>query len=97
LRETSIRATTRTNISHLLRSAQGKDKVVPSGVFDLNQLQLWGKDKGWCPYFLTRNAIAHASVIVFNYQYILDPKISKLISSELEGERARLRATTKLN
>lgn len=29
----------------------------------------------WCPYFLARHIINHANVLVYNYQYMLDPKV----------------------
>lgn len=57
-----------------------------SGVYDLQELKEWGKGKGWCPYYLTRQAINHANILVFNYQYMLDPKVAKMVSKELEAE-----------
>jgi DNA excision repair protein ERCC-2 len=53
----------------------GEATSLPSGVYDLNALKDWGIRKGWCPYFLTRQAINHAHILVFNYQYMLDPKV----------------------
>lgn len=50
---------------------------MPSGVYDLEELQKWGKERGWCPYYLTRQAINHANILVFNYQYMLDPKVGR--------------------
>jgi DNA excision repair protein ERCC-2 len=64
----------------------GEATSMPSGVYDLEELKKWGKSKGWCPYYLTRKAINHASVLVFNYQYMLDPKVAKMVSKELESE-----------
>ena len=64
----------------------GEGTSLPSGVYDLENLRLWGKEKGWCPYFLTRRAINHANILVFNYQYMLDPKVAKMVSAELEAE-----------
>ena len=66
--------------------AAGEATSMPSGVYDLEELKKWGKIKNWCPYFLTRQAINHASVLVFNYQYMLDPKVAKMVSKELEAE-----------
>ena len=57
-----------------------------SGVFDLEELKKWGKERGWCPYFLTRQAINHANILIFNYQYMLDPKVAKMVSKEFEAE-----------
>jgi Rad3-related DNA helicase len=48
---------------------------MPSGVYDLEELQKWGRQRGWCPYYLTRRAINHANVLIYNYQYMLDPKV----------------------
>lgn len=66
--------------------AAGEATSMPSGVYDLEQLQKWGKAKGWCPYYLTRKGINHANILVFNYQYMLDPKVAKMVSKELESE-----------
>ena len=35
----------------------------------------YGRKKGWCPYYLARHMLAFANVIVYNYQYMLDPKV----------------------
>jgi DNA excision repair protein ERCC-2 len=64
----------------------GESITMPSGVYDLQELKEWGKGRGWCPYYLTRQAINHANVLVFNYQYMLDPKVAKMVSKELEAE-----------
>ena len=64
----------------------GEATSMPSGIYDLEALRKWGKGKNWCPYYLTRQAINHASVLVFNYQYMLDPKVAKMVSKELESE-----------
>jgi DNA excision repair protein ERCC-2 len=66
--------------------AAGEATCIPSGVYDLEELQKWGKSRGWCPYYLTRQAINHANILVFNYQYMLDPKVAKMVSKELEAE-----------
>jgi DNA excision repair protein ERCC-2 len=66
--------------------AAGEATSIPSGVYDLVELQKWGKARGWCPYYLTRQAINHANILVFNYQYMLDPKVAKMVSKELEAE-----------
>lgn len=35
---------------------------------------------------MTRQLIHHANILVYNYQYMLDPKVSNIISRELEAE-----------
>jgi DNA excision repair protein ERCC-2 len=64
----------------------GEATSLPSGIYDLEELKLWGKEQGICPYYLTRQAINHANILVFNYQYMLDPKVAKMVSKELEAE-----------
>ena len=56
------------------------------GVYSLSDLKALGREKGWCPYFYARYAISLANVVVYNYQYMLDPKISSLVSHDMEKE-----------
>ena len=35
----------------------------------------FGEERGWCPYFLARHVINHANILIYNYQYVLDPKV----------------------
>ncbi|ESO12701.1 hypothetical protein HELRODRAFT_105484 [Helobdella robusta] len=63
--------------------AQGKDVIIPAGVYNLEALKAYGLDRGWCPYFLARHSITHANIIVYSYYYLLDPKIADLVSKEL--------------
>ena len=44
------------------------------GIF-VQDMRTWGKKKKWCPYFLARHMITIANVVVYNYQYMLDPKV----------------------
>ena len=56
------------------------------GVYSLEDLKILGHEKGFCPYFLARHAVNFAQVVVFSYQYIIDPKISELITKEFKKE-----------
>jgi len=62
---------------------QGKNSML-YGVFSFEDLREYGLNRGWCPYFLARHAINYADVIIFSYQYIIDPKISELVSKEFK-------------
>ena len=44
-------------------------------MYTLEDLRQYGRKKGWCPYFLARHMLAFANVVVYNYQYMLDPKV----------------------
>lgn len=61
----------------------GISSILPNGVYTLQDLKRFGKKYGWCPYFLARRSIEYANVIVYNYSYLLDPKIANLVSRHL--------------
>jgi DNA excision repair protein ERCC-2 len=67
-------------------SRKSDDTVLPPGVYSVEDLKELGKRKGWCPYFLTRYVVTFADVVVYNYQYMLDPKVSQLVSRSFEKE-----------
>ncbi|KAL1547256.1 DNA helicase [Salvia divinorum] len=62
------------------------DAVLPPGVYTLQDLRAFGKQKGWCPYFLARRMVQFANVVVYSYQYLLDPKVAGIISKEMQRE-----------
>ena len=64
----------------------GTEYSIPEGVYTLEDLRNLGKAKGWCPYFMTRQAVGSANVVVFNYQYLLDPKVAAIVTKELAKE-----------
>ncbi|XP_050364028.1 general transcription and DNA repair factor IIH helicase subunit XPD [Argentina anserina] len=64
----------------------GEGTVLPPGVYTLQDLRAFGKAKGWCPYFLARRMVEAANVVVYSYQYLLDPKVAGIISKELQKE-----------
>ena len=49
----------------------GTEYVLDEGIYTLDDLKDLEKKNGWCPYFMTRQAIGAANVVVFNYQYLL--------------------------
>jgi DNA excision repair protein ERCC-2 len=56
-----------------------------AGVYTLHDLRTLCRkeDKHWCPYYLARHMLAFANVIVYNYQYMLDPKACRRASPPL--------------
>ncbi|CAH2039067.1 unnamed protein product [Thlaspi arvense] len=63
-----------------------ENALLPPGVYTLEDLRAFGKNRGWCPYFLARHMVQFANVIVYSYQYLLDPKVAGIISKELQKE-----------
>ncbi|CAD7699872.1 unnamed protein product, partial [Ostreobium quekettii] len=64
----------------------GSEALLPPGVYTLHDLRVFGRKKGWCPYFLARHMIAFANIVVYSYQYMVDPKVANMVSKELEKE-----------
>ncbi|MEW5309782.1 MAG: hypothetical protein WDW38_001642 [Sanguina aurantia] len=64
----------------------GGEALLPPGVYTLHDLRQLGRKKKWCPYFLARHMMGLANVVVYNYQYMIDPKVSQMVSRELERE-----------
>ena len=59
---------------------------LPQGVYNLDDLKELGRRTGWCPYFAARYLLTKANIVVYNYSYMLDPKVAKLVTKELEAE-----------
>ncbi|XP_072955106.1 general transcription and DNA repair factor IIH helicase subunit XPD [Typha angustifolia] len=68
------------------RAAADNPVLLPPGVYTLQDLRAFGREKGWCPYFLARQMIRYANVVVYSYQYLLDPKVASIISKEMQRE-----------
>ncbi|GBP79904.1 General transcription and DNA repair factor IIH helicase subunit XPD [Eumeta japonica] len=65
---------------------EGKESMLPYGIYTMDDLKQYGADRNWCPYFLSRFAIIHAEIVVYSYHYLLDPKIAEVVSKELNKE-----------
>jgi len=67
------------------RALSGQSQLLDSGIYTIEDLRAKGMDDscGWCPYFAARRLIQAANVVVLNYQYVLDPKVS--MASQLGG------------
>ncbi|CAG0898524.1 unnamed protein product [Cyprideis torosa] len=61
----------------------GREAQLPPGVYNLDDLKEYCREHGWCPYFMARKAVLYATVVVYSYHYLLDPKIAELVSKEL--------------
>lgn len=59
---------------------------MPHDIYTLDDLRELGRELGVCPYFLARRFLLKSNVIVYNYSYMLDPKISNIVSAELQQD-----------
>jgi DNA excision repair protein ERCC-2 len=57
---------------------------ISPGVYTLADLRSLGCQRRICPYFLARHLVKHANVVVYTYQYLLDPKVASIVSPEME-------------
>jgi DNA excision repair protein ERCC-2 len=62
---------------------EGRESLLPVGVYSLDDLKEFGRQRNWCPYFTARFAIVNAQVVVYSYYYLLDPKVADVVSKEL--------------
>ncbi|KAJ1945080.1 TFIIH/NER complex ATP-dependent 5'-3' DNA helicase subunit, partial [Linderina pennispora] len=60
--------------------------LLPSGVYTMDDLMEYGRDAGYCPYYLSRRVIPLADVIIYSYHYMLDPKVAELVSKEFSRD-----------
>lgn len=65
---------------------QQDEIILRTGILTLEDLKEIGKEKNVCPYFLVRDYLARANVCVFNYSYLLDPKISEAVTKSLQED-----------
>ncbi|KAI6204165.1 General transcription and DNA repair factor IIH helicase subunit XPD [Aphelenchoides besseyi] len=57
--------------------------IPPKGVYNLADLRDFGQERGVCPYFVARQAVQSAQIVIYSYHYILDPKIAEMVSRDL--------------
>jgi DNA excision repair protein ERCC-2 len=62
-----------------------QSQLLEPGVYTIEDLRAKGlqSEPGWCPYYAARRLLQAANVVVLNYQYVLDPKVS--MASQLGG------------
>ncbi|SAM05615.1 hypothetical protein [Absidia glauca] len=61
-------------------------KPIPNGVYTLEELKAYGKKMNFCPYYLVRQTLPFANVVIFSYHYMLDPKVAELVSKEMSKD-----------
>lgn len=61
----------------------GRDCMLQSGIYSLDDLKDFGRKNNLCPYFVARHALSYANVVVYSYAYLLQPKVADVVSAEL--------------
>jgi DNA excision repair protein ERCC-2 len=57
-----------------------------NGVYSLDDLKDFGRKNQICPYFFARHSINFANVVIYSYQYMLNPRISDLVSAQFKKD-----------
>lgn len=74
-----VRESTTRNVDSLCQyyeNLQQKGELfqIPPGVYSMSALNEFGEEQGICPYFTARRSLQYASIIVYNYHYLLVSK-----------------------
>ena len=62
------------------------DNLIPRGVHTLDDIKAYGYAHKICPYFAIRRMFSHASVIIYSFHYLLDPKVAEQVSKEMSKD-----------
>ena len=73
---------------HNNHSTRNQDKRSASldrlkGVWSISRLKGYAKSTRKCPYFMSKYLIQKAQIVIYSYNYLLDPKIANNISKKL--------------
>lgn len=57
-----------------------------SGVYTLEDLRAWGRKEKVCPYYLARQLVSEANVVVCNYPYLIDSGVMDVVYGKAESD-----------
>ncbi|GAA5948612.1 hypothetical protein JCM10213_003558 [Rhodosporidiobolus nylandii] len=63
-----------------------QDHLLPTGVHTIEDVKAYGTEHGICPYFAVRRMFMHASVIIYSFHYLLDPKVAEQVSKHMSKD-----------
>ena len=72
------------DIEDLLSNKTRRVIEIPSSVYTFDSLSAFSANLSICPYYLSRILIPHSDIIIYTYNYILDPLIYEIVNSELD-------------
>ena len=65
------------------KASTSDSKIVPPGVYSLDDLRRLGAEKQLCPYWLARVCVEHADFLFHSYTYLVDPQLNAVVRSRL--------------
>ncbi|KAF9564648.1 DNA repair helicase [Agrocybe pediades] len=60
--------------------------LIPPGIWTLEDVTQYGRDKGICPYFAVRRMMPFVDIIIYSFHYLLDPKVAEQVSKEMSKD-----------
>ena len=60
--------------------------LIPPGVWTIEEVKEYARDKGICPYFAVRRMMPFCDIIIYSFHYLLDPKVAEQVSKELSKD-----------
>ncbi|GAA5907041.1 TFIIH/NER complex ATP-dependent 5'-3' DNA helicase subunit RAD3 [Sporobolomyces salmoneus] len=63
-----------------------QDHLIPYGVHTIDDIKRYGQEHGICPYFAIRRMFMHASVVIYSFHYLLDPKVAEQVSKHMSKD-----------
>lgn len=61
-------------------------QLIPPGVWTIEEVKEYGRDKGVCPYFAVRRMMPFCDIIIYSFHYLLDPKVAEQVSKEMSKD-----------
>ncbi len=61
-------------------------QLIPQGVWTLEEVKEYARDKGICPYFAIRRMMPFVDIIIYSFHYLLDPKVAEQVSKEMSKD-----------
>lgn len=61
-------------------------QLIPPGVWTIEEVKEYARDKGICPYFAVRRMMPFCDIIIYSFHYLLDPKVAEQVSKELSKD-----------
>lgn len=63
-----------------------QDRIFPPGVYTIEDMKAYSAEQKICPYFAVRRMMSQASVIIYSFHYLLDPKVAEQVSREISKD-----------
>ncbi|WFC94546.1 DNA helicase [Malassezia brasiliensis] len=60
--------------------------LVPPGVWTIEEVKEYGRQRGVCPYFAVRRMMPFCDIIIYSFHYLLDPKVADQVSKEMSKD-----------